>query len=214
MQVKSLLVTLVAAGVVGCVPDEHYAALQDSCRRAENRVSEFRKSVGELRLKIDSLEQEKKALRLEIARRDEMLAAYRSHLEWAKLIPGAEVSEEGSLILKGDIIFQPGSHELAPQGRATLDEVARVLASEARNIATVRIDGHTDASPIRKTKDKYDSNMELSFMRAYYVYKYLLERSHLDPAKVHIEAFGETRPRSTDPSENRRVEINVLPENK
>ena len=133
---------------------------------------------------------------------------------WARLIPGAEVSSEGNLILKGDIIFQPGSHELTSQGKATLGDVASVLTSESGNISTVRIDGHTDSMPIRKTRDKYDSNMQLSFLRAYEVYRFFEKHSRLDPAKLHIAAFGEHRPRSEDPTENRRVEILVLPEEK
>jgi len=214
MILRFIVASLVIVFVAGCVPDEQYAAVQDNYRRSENRSRENVKTVAELKLKIDSLEQEKKALKLEIARRDEMLATYRSHLEWAKLIPGAEVSSEGNLILKGDIIFQPGSHELTAQGRSALDEVAKVLSSESPNISTIRIDGHTDSTPIRKTKDKYDSNMELSFMRAYSVYTHLAEKSHVDPARFYIAAFGDTRPRSNDLSDNRRVEILVQPENK
>ncbi|MBN1807978.1 MAG: OmpA family protein [Planctomycetes bacterium] len=211
MSFRTVFLLTMAAIAAGCYSNEQYAALLDSQARASNRNREYLKAMANLELKMNRLEQEKAALKLEIARRDERLTTYRSHLEWTRLIPGAEVSSEGNLILKGDVIFQPGSHKLTDQGRQTLEDLANVLGSERRNIAGIRIDGHTDSAPINKTKDKYDSNMHLSFMRAYFVYNYLCENSRLEPAKLYIAAFGEHRPRSEDPAENRRVEILVLP---
>ncbi|HHN45855.1 MAG TPA: OmpA family protein [Planctomycetes bacterium] len=207
---KMFAVSFALVLLAGCYSDDQYAAVQDAYRRSENRNREFMKRSAELELNIDRLNQEKTALKLEIARREEILKTYRTHLEWARLIPGSEVSSEGSLILRGDIVFLPGSHELTPQGKAALDEVARVISAESHKISSVRIDGHSDAAPIRKTRDKYDSNMHLSFMRAYEVYKHLEEKSRIDPAKLSIAAFGPNRPRSADAGENRRVEILVL----
>lgn len=208
MSRSSVLILLVAAG---CVSDYEYARVHDNYRREQSINAQNVKLIASLKTRIETLEQEKKALHLEVAKRDELLSAYRKHLEWTRLIPGAEISSEGNLILAGDVLFLPGSHELTPAGKSALLQVAQVLKQEASRISEVRIEGHSDSSPIRKTKDKYDSNMHLSFMRAYAVHGFLLSESGVDASRFSIAAFGEYRPRADEAASNRRVEIRVLP---
>ena len=208
--VRGILTSLLLVLAAGCVSDEQYARVYDSYRRQLRANQENLKTIQALKTLNRKLQQEKKALQAEIDKRDLWLEAWSRRLEWTKHLPDAVVSESGDLVLAGDVLFLPGSHDLSPAGKARLLQVARVLAQEKHRIKEVRIEGHSDKFPIRKTRDKYDSNMELSFMRAYAVYRLLLEKSGLEENKFSIAAYGEHRPRSENPAENRRVEIRVL----
>lgn len=207
---QRVILLTAAVACMGCISDEQYAKTYDGYRRQLRVNEENAKTIAALKIAKDKLEQEKKALQVEVRKRDEWLKTWSRRLEWAKHLPDAEISQEGNLILPEGVLYLPGSHELNPAGKARLIKVAEVLKAEAERVAEVLVEGHTDKTPIRKTKDKYDSNMYLSFMRAYSAYNMLIEKSGLDESMFSIAAYGEHKPRSNDAAENRRVEIRVL----
>ena len=69
------------------------------------------------------------------------------------------------LILSEKVFFRPGSAVINERGKGILDRVSRVIKQEYGGL-TIRVDGHTDSTPIKKTKDKFVSNWELSTARA------------------------------------------------
>ena len=72
----------------------------------------------------------------------------------------------------------------------------------------IRVEGHTDADPIRVSKWK--SNQELSEARANAVRQYLAQKG-VDANSLSIRGFGADKPKSqTDKALNRRVEIVVI----
>ena len=80
---------------------------------------------------------------------------------------------------------------------------------------TIRIEGHTDNDPIKRTKQLYQSNWELSAVRAATVLHYLIDNCHLDPEKLYLAGFGKFQPVASNKNKsgkkkNRRVEIVVL----
>ena len=86
-------------------------------------------------------------------------------------------------------------------------EVTSALKKSFKN-SFVRVEGHADSDPIRRTKGKYHCNWELSFERSHAVTHFLVEKGRFDPSRVVCEAHGEFHP--ADPSnkaKNRRVEI-------
>ncbi|MDG4812055.1 OmpA family protein [Hydrogenovibrio sp. 3SP14C1] len=78
---------------------------------------------------------------------------------------------------------------------------------------TIRIEGHTDASPLAKTA-LYKSNFELSTFRAYAIMNLLQIYSGLPESLFSIAGYGSFHPLTSDPydSKNRRVEIYLIPQ--
>ncbi len=146
--------------------------------------------------------------RLEIARRS-----------MADKLRGTGVSvkiKEGhiSVVLPSSILFNSGQTKLKKAATSSLSKVCGVLKKDFPN-ETIRIEGHTDTDPIKRTKQAYKSNWELSAMRATTVLHYLIDNCHLDPKKLYLAGFGKYQPVASNKnksgkSKNRRVEIVVL----
>jgi len=84
---------------------------------------------------------------------------------------------------------------------------------EKYNGKQVDVVGHTDTDPIRKTKDKWKDNWELSAERALTVARYLIQRGIAED-KIRAVGCGESRPIASNSTasgkaKNRRVEIVV-----
>lgn len=118
-------------------------------------------------------------------------------------------------VFQSEVFFDTASAELGSDGREQLDVLATTLILLMAEIPAdldwvLRIDGHTDARPIRGSRD-YPSNWELSTARAVAVVKYLASRG-IPPDRLAAAGFGEFRPLDTGDTEeayrkNRRIEI-------
>ncbi len=120
------------------------------------------------------------------------------------------------LSLPATKLFEPGQFTLKPQARTLLTDVSRAIKTQAPT-AMVRVEGHTDNQPIRKQKDRFKSNWELSAARASSVLHYLVEKCNMSPKKVYLAGFGEYQPVGNNKTSsgrqlNRRVEIVVIPQ--
>lgn len=107
-------------------------------------------------------------------------------------------------------VFDSGSDQIRPEGRALLDDLATSLASVGNYI---RVEGHTDNVPIRNSR--FPSNWELSTARATVVVSYLIQTYSLKPEMLSAAGYAEYRPVVSNDSEegkarNRRVDIIVL----
>ena len=118
---------------------------------------------------------------------------------------------EGVVIrLSGSYLFDSGRAELKPNSLAVLDAVAleiRLLPND------VRIDGHTDATPI--DSPRYPTNWELSAARALSVTRYLSEIGGVAAGRLTAAGYGEFHPLTPNDTrehraQNRRVEIHIL----
>ena len=121
------------------------------------------------------------------------------------------VDREGVVIrLSGSYLFDSGRAELKPNSYAVLDAVAaeiRLLPND------IRVDGHTDATPI--DSPRYPTNWELSSARALAVTRYLSETDGVTADRLMAAGFGEFRPLVPNDTrehraQNRRVEIHLL----
>ncbi len=104
------------------------------------------------------------------------------------------------------VLFEPASVELQPASCEVLDTLGTFLGKFP---GEVRVDGHSDALPIRNRR--YPSNWELSAARAGAVARYF-QGTGMEPARIAATGYGEHRPlASNDTAEgrakNRRVEI-------
>ena len=123
-------------------------------------------------------------------------------------LPGVEVTQRGGEIVvnvAGDVLFASGQTTLRGDAKSTLDQIASVLQSRYPN-NEIRIAGHTDSDPIKKSQWK--SNERLSAERAMAVEDYLASRG-LNKDRMYIAGYGSSQPRG-DKKASRRVEIIVL----
>jgi len=109
--------------------------------------------------------------------------------------------------IAGDVLFASGSATLRPEARASLDRVVANIRSQYGG-KTIRVEGHTDTDPIRKSK--WETNERLSAERAMAVQAYLVSKG-LDRKQVYSAAFADTRPRGSK-KDSRRVEIVIIDE--
>ena len=123
-----------------------------------------------------------------------------------------KMTDKGLLITFDDkYLFAPGSAYIDSSARKLLDKVG-VLICKKFVLHSMRIEGHTDSSPINS--DKYPSNWELSSARASSVVRYLISRFKFAPNLFTAIGYADTRPLETSMSPkdpvNRRVEILIL----
>lgn len=107
-------------------------------------------------------------------------------------------------------IFDSGSDQIKPEGKAVLDELATSLVSVGNYI---RVEGHTDNVPI--CNPRFPSNWELSTARATVVVCHLIQTYSLSPAMLSAAGYAENRPIASNDTEegkarNRRVDLIIL----
>ena len=123
-------------------------------------------------------------------------------------IAGVTVTRHASDIIvevAGDVLFDSGQTTLKSTAKQTLDQVARVITNTYGS-NMIRVAGHTDDDPIRKSPWK--TNERLSSERALAVEEYLAQKG-VRKERIEVVAYGSAFPRGTK-RESRRVEIIVL----
>jgi chemotaxis protein MotB len=123
-----------------------------------------------------------------------------------------EVDGLPAIVLPGEI-FDLGKASLTAHGQATVKKLAAFLRTELSG-HSFRVDGHTDNQPIKKHKDLYRSNLDLSSQRASAVAEVLIA-SGLDANRVSTASWADSRPRDTNATpagrqKNRRAEVVVI----
>ena len=88
------------------------------------------------------------------------------------------------LTVVGSSLFDPGKAELKPSAHAILSKIAMTLKSRYPN-NFIRIEGHTDSTPILHTKEKFKDNMALSLGRAQSVYEFLHNQGGIAAGKMY-----------------------------
>ena len=107
--------------------------------------------------------------------------------------------------VEGDVLFDSGKTTLKSAAKQSLDAIASVLNTTYAG-RPVRVVGHTDTDPIRKSG--FTSNYHLGFERAYAVREHLVSRG-VSAGRLSLASFGPDRPMSTK-AKSRRVEIVVV----
>ncbi len=120
-------------------------------------------------------------------------------------------------VFSSEVLFDLGSADLAPAGRAQIGEVAGILRDVAEDIPAeldwiLRVDGHTDNIPI--FGGIYADNWELSQARALSVVRFMTQQLGFPPERLAAAGFGEYRPvNPADTPEaraqNRRIELKL-----
>ena len=169
---------------------------------------------------LASLNQEVAQRDAAIAERDALINDLRGKLN-APSTPGGPAIEgmagvdisydaargEMTMRVPGDVVFASGSTAINKGAESTLTRIADVLKKDYAT-KKVRVEGHTDADPIKKTAKLYNDNRDLSLQRAYAVTKFL-EGKGVDPGHLATAGYGEHQPRGNK-KDSRRVEIVVV----
>ncbi|MEI6231893.1 MAG: OmpA family protein [Planctomycetota bacterium] len=133
---------------------------------------------------------------------------------------GLSRSKDGSIHIQvaGSVLFEAGRAELKAGSSDSLMRYAQMIKQQFPN-NSIRIEGHTDSTPVVHSKDRYPDNMALSQARAAAVYDFLAKRGGISSGKMYTAGYGDRQPLVTpertaaDRSKNRRVEIVILPNN-
>lgn len=104
----------------------------------------------------------------------------------------------------GDVLFDSGQATVKATAKPKLDQIASTIKSKYSGY-DVRVEGHTDSDPIKKSKWK--TNEALSEARAEAVRKYLISKG-ISSSSVSAVGMGSSQPKGTK-KDSRRVEIKV-----
>jgi chemotaxis protein MotB len=140
---------------------------------------------------------------------EEIVAEVEEFVFKNKLAGQVEVSidERGAVITIADLIlFPPGRARMTPEGVEIIQQTFELLNQFRYK---VKIEGHTDNSPIRT--DRFPSNWELSGSRAAEVAR-MFVAAGFKPQDLSIEGFAQYRPKVPNDNLvnraiNRRIEI-------
>lgn len=125
-------------------------------------------------------------------------------------------NDDGSVAVRvgGTAMFNTAQDTLTRSGEKVLDRIGAFLKS--RRDLQVSVEGHTDATPLGKTKAIWGTNMALSLARAMAVQDYLRAKQNISEKRMRVVGYGEHQPLVNGKSKaalakNRRVEIVLYP---
>jgi chemotaxis protein MotB len=175
------------------------------------------------RAALEAAEAERLAAEAQAARDEaKELAKYRSEFfgRLSELLAGREgVRVVGDrFVFSSEVLFEPGSAALAPEGQSQIESVVRILEEVAVAIPPgidwiIRVDGHTDNVPLAGG-GAFADNWELSQGRALSVVRYMQDVLGFPPERLAAAGFGEYRPVAQGDSAsaralNRRIELKL-----
>jgi len=147
--------------------------------------------------------------------------AMRELVEQLKAELGKGATEDGvtkdgniEITLASDVTFASGSSDLSESGKKSLKTLAPLLKGKFAPYQ-VRVEGHTDATPLAKTKEKFKDNFGLGSARSLSVVRFMETELGIEPTRLMSASRGEHEPvadNKTDSGKrhNRRVEIVVV----
>ena len=201
-----LALTASVASAVGCAGNNLQGRVDELTREQEELQRQKEQTESELlaaKARNEQLERERRTAPTKAA---PVVAAAPAPVD----TDGLDIRKRGNdtvINLPSDIFFASGSATLNAHGDKAMAKIAEYIRKNHSG-GLIRVEGHSDSDPIRKTKSKFHCNWELSFERAHAVLHFLIDKAQLDPHQAVCEAYGEFHPQSTsDKSKNRRVEI-------
>ena len=218
-QIASLQSVLDASAAADANANVQISALGSQLNAALAQVAAEQKRRAELE------EAERKRLEIErnrLASENQDLSKFRSEFfgQLSTLLAGRKgVRVVGDrFVFSSEVLFNPGSADLAPEGTAQIAQVVATLKEVADQIPPsinwiIRVDGHTDNVPISGS-GPFADNWELSQGRALSVVKYMQYQLGFPPNRLAATGFGEYQPVASGDSpearaQNRRIELKL-----
>jgi chemotaxis protein MotB len=230
---RTLIVAFFAVLVIfsfGCVPYWIHYDVANRCRQLEQSIDGHQKEHAKDVADVQKANAERDRYKLENERLNEIVKANEKAIEdfkkWQEKFKtgliedvkeaglqeqGVKITEEGTIAIEGEVLFDPGKDVLKKEAKNILTKLIPVLQKYEGYY--FRIDGHTDDQPIKVSGFK--SNFHLGAMRALAVLDEL-RKLGISEDKMFIASYGEYRPAAPNApgkkgaKENRRVEIAVV----
>lgn len=181
--------------------------LRDELARQQNLATDAQREADRLRMDLADKRDAIRSLEAQLAGRLSDPGEDTPAPGWERGLVGDRVT------VTTDVLFGSGRAKLTSSGQATLNKIVTQLKSQYAGLP-VRVYGFCDSDPIRKSKELWADNLDLSANRAMAVTRYLRDKGI---AKDDIEtvAMGATNfiaPNRTPKgkAKNRRVEIVVI----
>lgn len=202
-----------ALGLTGCksISQADYDAAIDENTQLRERIATLQGNVQQANERNAQITQENSRLRDENSKLGQSgggNAGGRSNTGFEG-INGVDVGFRagGEIVVgvAGDVLFSSGQATLRTQAKASLDQIVGVLRAQYGN-NMIRVEGHTDADPIKKSGWK--TNERLGAERAMAVETYLVSKG-IDNDRIYSATFGASRPKGSK-QDSRRVEIVIL----
>jgi chemotaxis protein MotB len=216
------LFAVVLISTTACVSSSRY-------KKMESAKTDLQTQADDLTVQVAALSQEKMALRNDVSKLSAEQEALKTEAANREASYNQLVGQLSSEVDQGNlqvrkykdmlsvdvaeqIFFASGRAGLKKEGEAVLLKVGEALAKFTDK--TIRVVGHTDNVPVSKGSE-FESNWELSVMRATTVVRFLQNKAHLSPESLIATGRGEYQPiASNDTAEgrqkNRRIEIILL----
>ena len=195
------VVVLLGSTFAGCgrpTKDQQLASAKIQIANLEGQLASQRDMAGDnqdLRADLAQTQQELSSAQMEMNR----LRAEAQNVTSTAAVPG--------MTIPGDVLFAPGQATLTSGGKSALNSVVGTLKSRYAG-RQISVEGHTDSSPLRVTKDKWKTNVWLSCNRAWSVAYYLIGQG-IPENTVSVVGRGTTQPKGGSQAQDRRVEIVV-----
>jgi chemotaxis protein MotB len=204
-------------------------------KKTGQRLNELSGTIDNLKLRATILEGEKTAIADELADKiadiskekeaesarlkgtyDELMTGMKQEIAEGQ-IKITRMADRLSVSMVDKILFPSGEADITPTGLKILERVGKVLKNTQNKI--IRVEGHTDNVAIKPLLQKqFPTNWELSAARATNVVRFLQEKVGVDPKRLEAIGRSEYHPVASNAtaagqSLNRRIEINLMPEN-
>jgi chemotaxis protein MotB len=174
-------------------------------------TSRLQASIEEMKSALADLSKRKAEADSRIAEFKGLLNRFKSLIDAGKL--KVKISDGRMVVeLASDVLFSSGSANLSKDGRASIAEVAGLLADIPDR--KFQIEGHTDNVPI--ATPHYPSNWELASARALTVLKTMIDAG-MPAERISASSYADSKPAQPNDTvegraANRRIEIVVVPD--
>jgi chemotaxis protein MotB len=197
---------------------EQYDSMHQNLAEQDASSEVLRKEFDDTREQLDTLSAELQKLRDQPPAAAPVMSESDDYALYerlkAKYGENVQRTPDGNIeiTLNSTVTFRSGSYDLTPEGKKILASVAGELNDTFAG-HMVRVIGHTDSDPIRKSPFK--DNWELGAERALEVIRFLSSNHGVDPSRLMGASRGDTQPLVENSSKeakskNRRVEIVVV----
>ena len=219
--VRGLALAMLAVTVVGCCDKEkkqlqlmqdQYNDLAKNNQEIKGQLATARSREGQYINQLDAKDTEITSLKAE--NRDLKLQLAGAGKPTQSPTPtGQKETTVYTETVGTDVLFEAGKATLTSAGKSKLDGIVSTLKSKYPGL-TVRVVGYTDADPIKKTRNLWKDNLDLSANRAMDVTRYLWSKG-IPAERIETVGMGSTHFVASNASKsgkasNRRVEIQVV----
>ncbi len=124
--------------------------------------------------------------------------------------------KSGVLKFESDLLFTPGSDIVKAKSAVAIKSLCGILNTTQGSQFDIIIAGHTDNVPIKASRAKHPTNWHLSVHRSISVLN-VMASGGISSKRLSVRGFGEFRPAVENKpgkkgtSENRRVEVFIVP---